>query len=256
MILDENNEVLAVGRLHKIDQKNAQIRYMAVSPEAQGQGLGKQMIVELELAAVKMGVTTISLNAREVALSFYLKLGYADHGFSHLLYDDIKHFLMTKLLVAPADHIESLSNELQQTWHQTIPMSKAMNMEINYYDQQQLITSCDFAFNKNLHNTMFAGSIYTHATLTGWGWVYLLLKQADVEGDIVLADGKIRYHAPIKGPAYALITSENVQGDVSPLIKTESSEAKKTRLKISVKVFCGDQVVASFDGLYFVVPKG
>lgn len=255
MIIDENKQTLAVGRLHKTDQHHAQIRYMAVSPDAQGQGLGKKMIIELELAAEKIGVTKISLNAREVALSFYLRLGYIEHGFSHLLYDEIKHFSMTKLLTPPTEHLNLLTQELQQTWHQTIPMSKAMNMEISYYDKQQLITSCDFAFNKNLHNTMFAGSIYTHATLTGWGWVYLQLKHANIKGDIVLADGRIRYHAPAKGPATAQINMGAVVGDINPLQKTDNTIPEKARFKLSVQVVCGDEVVASFEGLYFVIPK-
>lgn len=255
MIIDENKQVLAVGRLHKTDQHNAQIRYMAVSPKAQGKGLGKQVLKELELIAAQIGVKKISLNARDVAVSFYLSLGYSEQGFSHLLYDEIKHYLMTKPLILSTSHQKLLASELQQTWHQTIPMTKAMNMEVNYYDQQQLITSCDFAFNKNLHNTMFAGSIYTHATLTGWGWVYLKLQQANLQGDIVLADGKIRYHAPVKGPAYAMVTQGDVSGDISPLTNKVKSDTKKARLKITVKVMCGDDIVASFEGLYFVIPK-
>jgi thioesterase domain-containing protein len=85
--------------------------------------------------------------------------------------------------------------------------------------------------------------------------VYLLLKQADIAGNIVLADGKIRYHAPVKGPATARINMDSVVGDISPLIKTDNELPKKARFNLSVQVLCGDEVVASFEGLYFVIPK-
>ena len=65
MIINELGEVLAVGRLDKIDEFQGKIRYMAVSEKAQGQGLGKQIITALEQKASELGIKEITLNARE-----------------------------------------------------------------------------------------------------------------------------------------------------------------------------------------------
>ena len=157
---------------------------------------------------------------------------------------------MKKELTESDSHLNTLSTDLQNVWHNTIPLSKAMNITIGYYDRQKLVTSCDLAFNKNLHNTMFAGSVYTLATLTGWGWVYLLIQQEKIAGDIVLADANIRYHAPIEGIAFAETEYSLNSGDCEKLRLNE-----KAKFTIEVIVKNGDKVAATFKGLYFVIPK-
>lgn len=247
MIKNEHGEVIAVGRLHKTSQSQAKIRYMAVADSCQGKGLGKLIINALEQEAIKQGVNEIELNAREVALTFYLKLGYQQIEKSHVLYDEIQHFRMLKNLLP---QLPGLAEELTETWHNTIPMSKAMNIEVCYFDNQQLFTSCDLAFNKNLHNTMFAGSIYTLATLTGWGWVYLLLQQVNLKGSIVLAHGEIKYLAPVAGCGVGYTDSDLVTGDLGSMQITG-----KARLSIEVQIRCGDKVAAQFLGQYVVIAE-
>lgn len=252
-IIAENGELLAIGRLHFADQHVAQVRYVAVNPNHQGKGLGKVLMHELQQVAQLYGATTIELNARENALAFYQSLGYENLGQSHVLYDEIVHYKMCKPITLVGN---SLSATLEQTWHQTIPLSKAMNIRIAHFNQQQLITSCDAAFNKNLHNTMFAGSIYTLATLTGWGWVYCQIAQANLNADIVLADANIRYHQPVAGNAQgytdtslaALVVKE--QGQTLEQLMADRGKAKFT---IEVQIKCGDKVAATFSGLYFAV---
>lgn len=247
-IFDEQGSIVAVARLHFSSPTLGQIRYMAVADNCQGKGLGQQLVNTLEQFAISLGVNTISLKARENAVVFYEKLGYKNIGFSHLLFERIKHFNFEKKLNVNHAHLAHLSTALQNTWHSTIPMSKAMNMSIGYYDQQNLVTTCDEIFNKNIHNTMFAGSIYTLATLTGWGWVHLLLQQKNLQGNIVLADANIRYHAPIEGVAFAETGTTLCEGSVDELVLKN-----KVKLQVEVKVCCGEKIAATFKGLYFVL---
>ena len=248
MVVDEQGDVLAVGRLHKADQHSSQIRYMAVAEKAQGMGLGKQVLNALVDVAKQQGVTEIQLNAREQALTFYEKLGFENLGKGHLLYGEIQHYSM-RISLTPASKFPELTRDLQSTWHSTIPLSKAMNIEIASFDETQLTTSADLLFNKNLHNTMFAGSIYTLATLTGWGWVHLALAREGLAGDIVLADGHIRYHKPVEGVGTAMVLAENVKDNLAVLEK-----GKKPRFTIEVSVLNGEEVAATFTGLYVVIP--
>jgi thioesterase domain-containing protein len=256
ILVDQQNNVLAVGRLHKSQQHHAQIRYMAVADDQQRLGLGKQLINALEQTAIKQGITEISLNAREQAIEFYQKQGYQKLAFSHQLYGKIDHYLMSKTLSSNTDHQIKLAEQLQQTWHQTIPLSKAMNIELCYYNGQYLITSCAQAFNKNLHNTMFAGSIYSLATLTGWGWVYMQLEHMNekmlikIHSDTVLADGKIRYLSPITGFAHAKTSIDLNSSNIEVL-----AAGKKARFDVKVEVFNGDKLAAVFTGRYVVIPK-
>lgn len=125
-----------------------------------------------------------------------------------------------------------------------------MNINICAYDTQSLLTTCDPQFNKNLHNTMFAGSIYTLATLTGWGWVYLQLEQAGEKGDIVLADANIRYLAPIAGVAYGKVSANEVIGETNQL-----QQKARAKFNIKVEILTGDKVAAEFKGKYVVIGR-
>jgi thioesterase domain-containing protein len=255
MVIDDHNNVLAVGRLDKATKTRGEVRFMAVADSVQGQGLGKDIMSALEQKAAQLGMHEICLNARETALSFYQRLGYENNGYSHTLFDEIKHYRMTKKLTPLIKHKERQASSLQEIWHDTIPLSKAMGLQISYYDSEKLITLCDADFNKNLHHTMFAGSIYTLATLTGWGWVYLALKEqqkkhAQWEGDIVLADANIRYHSPINGLAYGQVAKEDVSGQFDSLL-----QGKKARINLVAHVYCGENIAATFKGSYFIIPK-
>ncbi len=252
LIINEKGKVLAVGRLEQYSPEQGQIRYMAVDEKAQGQGLGLQIITELELQACKLGMTEIVLNAREDALGFYLKLNYQQQSISHVLFNEVTHYSMTKKLKPHPDHQQIAAQSLVNIWHKTIPMSKAMGLQISYYDAKQLITHCDATFNKNLHNTMFAGSIYTLATLTGWGWVYLALAehQNNLQGDIVLAEANIRYHTPIQGLVYGQVVESDVSGAFNNLLR-----GKNARIKLTAHIYCGENIAATFSGSYFVLPK-
>lgn len=248
MIIDEQGNVLAVGRLH-IDQNwCGHIRYMATASDAQGNGYGKAVIDALEAEASQRGVKKICLNARELAVAFYEKLGYQVTGSAHVLYDEIQHFSMEKSLGEAKESHSELLKQLQSTWHQTIPMSLAMGMSADYFDGQQFVTHCDVSFNKNLHNTMFAGSIYTLATLTGWGWVYLSLQTANIDADIVLAKADIKYLAPIPDVACAKVDVNKIQGDVAQL-----SQSNKARFTLSINLFSGDKIAATFNGAYVAI---
>ncbi len=255
MVIDEQGDILAIGRLEKADKHQGRIRFMAVSETAQGQGLGKQIIDELELKASQLGMKEITLNAREHAIGFYQKLGYQTTEFSHTLFDEIKHYTMIKKLGHHSSHQKEAAQELQDIWHDTIPLSKAMALQISYYDGEKLMTHCDAEFNQNLHHTMFAGSIYTLATLTGWGWVYLALqkKRQDEEtlnGDIVLAEANIKYHAPIKGLAYGQVVQDNASGEFDNLLK-----GKNIRINLVAHIYCGENIAATFTASYVVLPK-
>ncbi|WP_345336142.1 YiiD C-terminal domain-containing protein [Ferrimonas pelagia] len=138
--------------------------------------------------------------------------------------------------------MNSRLQRLTRLWHDTIPLSKFMAIEAVSFEQGVLITRADRAANQNLHGTMFAGSIYSHATLTGWGRVWLALEAAGLKGDIVLADGHIRYHKPVNGVPEC--RSEPVEIDLSPLTRGRNA-------RVSIKVSLDGN--AEFEGQFVVL---
>ena len=98
-IFDKHKHVIAIGRLHFIDAQLCQIRYMAVDEDYQRQGLGSRILQTLEAAAQQKQCIAIQLHARESAAPFYRRHDYKTLDKSHLLYNEIQHYLMKKELL-------------------------------------------------------------------------------------------------------------------------------------------------------------
>ncbi|MDH5764602.1 MAG: GNAT family N-acetyltransferase [Gammaproteobacteria bacterium] len=96
-----DNKTIAVARLQFIDNTTAQIRYMAVTREFEGQGIGRSMIDHMEAYALKNNINKIMLHARENAIGFYHKMGYTIEEKSYLLFNSIQHYKMTKNITPP-----------------------------------------------------------------------------------------------------------------------------------------------------------
>ncbi|MGH8093439.1 MAG: GNAT family N-acetyltransferase [Chthoniobacterales bacterium] len=96
MIVGADRQVLAVGRLHLNSPSEAQVRFMAVAPEARGRGLGGEILRELERRARAAGASSIVLNAREDAQRFYQKHGFVVTGPAPTIFSAVKHVRMRK----------------------------------------------------------------------------------------------------------------------------------------------------------------
>jgi predicted GNAT family N-acyltransferase len=92
-----SGELVAVGRLHFRDAETAQIRYVATAERYRGLGIGRAIVERLEQLARDRGATVVILNARESAVPFYERLGYAVCGDGPTLYGVIGHNRMIKM---------------------------------------------------------------------------------------------------------------------------------------------------------------
>lgn len=96
--IEINSEVIACGRLQENDGKVGQVRFMAVTRNHRGKGLGEKILKQLEIVAKEKQLVKIELQARENAVKFYEKNGYTIVQSSFLLWGQIQHYLMQKFL--------------------------------------------------------------------------------------------------------------------------------------------------------------
>lgn len=99
IIAKHDDHVVGIGRLQFNSATEAQIRYMAIEPEYEKQGIGKSIVGALEEHARINNCTTVILDAREPAIGFYEKLGYLKKEKTYLLFNSIQHYKMTKNIV-------------------------------------------------------------------------------------------------------------------------------------------------------------
>src|SRR6185437_9306954 len=94
---------------------------------------------------------------------------------------------------------QDLARELQDVLHHEIPLSQAIGLVVRDYDGERLSLYAPLAPNVNHKATAFAGSLTAVATLTGWGATWLLLRERDMGGVIVIQESTTRYLLPVGG---------------------------------------------------------
>lgn len=75
IVYSENKIPVGAGRVHFNSKTEAQIRFMAVDPHYQNNGIGSTILADLERRVKISGAKYIVLNSRETALDFYKKMG-------------------------------------------------------------------------------------------------------------------------------------------------------------------------------------
>ncbi|WP_026317940.1 bifunctional GNAT family N-acetyltransferase/hotdog fold thioesterase [Algicola sagamiensis] len=251
MIRDNIGQVVAIGRLHHNSIEEGQLCFMAVSRNSRYQGVGTLLIRRLEEIAKEQSVQHLVINARDSSIPFYKRFGYEEIGEAPTLFGQLKHQQMRKTLTETARirFQPKWCTELENAWYETIPLSKAMGIRVKQYTGDEFQTCAAFPPNINLHGSMFAGSIYSLATLTGWGMIHLQLRALDLGGEIVLVDANIRYKQPIQ-------SKPNARVQWSPDLQNQLEKLKgkqKTLLKLQVQILDEEKVCAQFVGTYAVI---
>ncbi|MGJ8681575.1 YiiD C-terminal domain-containing protein [Paraglaciecola sp.] len=251
MIRDSLGYVVAVGRVHMNSAEEAQVRHIAVAKDYQGKGLAKMLLASLESVARSEGAVRMVTNSTELSIPFFKSTGFeCDSATPNELDKQHRQQMVKKLLDPNTITLHpKWCKLLQQTWRDTIPISEQMGIKLFQYTGRTLETKASLNKNINLHGTMFAGSIFSLATLTGWGMIFLQLKEKGLEGEIVLGDGNIHYHKPITMQPKAVCNLESLNGKFEPLTK-----GKKCSFNLSVAILDGDNPVAEFTGIFWVLP--
>ena len=93
----EANRLIAILLLQPLTVETIKMRQVAVCPECQKCGIGSQLVEFAEQFARTNGYKQIVAHARETALTFYRKLGYAVAG-ETFLETTIPHRLVSREL--------------------------------------------------------------------------------------------------------------------------------------------------------------
>jgi thioesterase domain-containing protein len=252
MMRNPDGDVIAVGRVHMNSVEEAQVRHVAVEKTYQGKGLAKMLVASLESVARAEGAVRIVTNSTLASIALFTSLGFIAQTGAPKELGEQQRQQMVKKLTDPSSIMlhPKWCKLLQSTWHDTIPISEQMGIKLHQYTGRTLETRASLNKNINLHGTMFAGSIFSLATLTGWGMIFLQLKEKGLDGEIVLGDGNIHYHKPITMQPRALCNIESLSGKFELLNKN-----KKCHIKLNVAILDGDNAVAEFSGVFWVLPN-
>jgi thioesterase domain-containing protein len=145
--------------------------------------------------------------------------------------------------------------ELQATLEREIPMCAQMGIRVHDGGTNGLVMRLPLDRNRNHQQTAFAGSLNALCTIAGWGSVYLLLREIDRGGSIVIRRSTIKYQEPvISSEIYARclpVTPEARQYFLEML-----DDKGQAKLDLTVEVAGADGPAVSFNGSYVVLPNG
>jgi thioesterase domain-containing protein len=145
----------------------------------------------------------------------------------------------------------ALCNELTMTWHREIPIVAAMGMAVERYDGVSLTVRAPLQPNRNVHGTTFAGSLYSACVLTGWGAIWLALRERGRMGVIYAADSSIQYRKGVFGD---FVCSCALDG-VGLAALDQLAAAGRSSLELSCTIESGAKLAVDFTGRYVVHAK-
>lgn len=147
------------------------------------------------------------------------------------------------------DSVTGLGRALQETLDHEIPLARAIGLAVARYDVAGLALRAPLAPNTNHKSTAFAGSLNAVATLAGWGFVWLVLRERGLRGTVVIHESAIQYRLPVRDDFVALCRApqpEQLDAFVAALRRRG-----KARLALAVEIRDGDERTAvAFTGSY------
>ena len=140
---------------------------------------------------------------------------------------------------------EEQATHLQQIIYDTIPLSRAMMLNISHVDSNTIkITAPVATANSNIHNTAFAGSIYSVCALSAWALLHNRLMQEGIQAEVVLAQADIRYLLPIKEN---IIASCLMEEDDYQSFNDRLQNKSRASISVTVRAQEEDEIQATLD---------
>lgn len=149
--------------------------------------------------------------------------------------------------------MQSAIQELQSVLLRTIPLTQHIELRVISYEAGLLVLKAPLAPNINHQQTAFAGSLNAVVTLAGWGQVWLILKELNLPGDIVIQDSSCNYLRPVSNDFVAAC----YKPEQEQIARFTTGLKKKgiARLELSANIYANDTVAVAFKGRYVISTK-
>ncbi|MGM0589481.1 MAG: thioesterase domain-containing protein [Bacteroidota bacterium] len=149
----------------------------------------------------------------------------------------------------------SLLDQLQLRFTEEIPITQHMGIAVDSYDGDQLRLTMPLQPNLNHKLTAFGGSINALTTLAGWGLVWLILKENDIEGHhIVIQDGHTQYYEPVVSETIYAVAPKPSERRIEALVQMYARK-RKARLKLYSFIYQDGEPVVQFNGRFVTMER-
>lgn len=138
--------------------------------------------------------------------------------------------------------------QFERYLHDSIPMAKAMGLRVKYASPDRVLVECPLAPNLNPHGTAFGGSIVAAATLAGWIWIHVYMRERKLTPKLVISESNMQYLQPISGDFSAELRAPT-DAEIKTFTQTFDRRGS-ARIDLKVSVLCDGEEVGLFKGTY------
>jgi len=144
-----------------------------------------------------------------------------------------------------------LVDKLQEKLHNEIPLTKVMGINIEKYDEKELITTAPLNININDKGTAFGGSLSTMTIISSWSLCWLISQELGFDSkNIVVIKNENKYSKPVTRDiiCHTLKPSES---EIA-LLKKKLETKKSASIKITSQIIEDDETCVEFTGFYVI----
>lgn len=130
---------------------------------------------------------------------------------------------------------ESMSARgLEAFLHEKIPLTRAMGLRVAESSARRLVLEAPLDRNVNHLGTAFGGSLHTLPTLACYAGLWTLLREAGIDGHVVVKHSEAFYRQPVTGTLRAIC--ERPPAAAAEQFIRELQRHKKARMELTAVV--------------------
>lgn len=140
------------------------------------------------------------------------------------------------------------ARELEQFFHEQIPLARAMAVRVARAEGDTVVLSAPLAANENHHGTLFGGSASALAILAAWGWIHLRLDEEGLDPDLVIQHSRMEFLTPGVGEIRARCRGTDERG-WRRFLRTYR-RFDRARLELEAELMADCETVARLQGAF------
>lgn len=145
-------------------------------------------------------------------------------------------------------------DELQKVLYSEIPLTKSIGIEVIDYGDHGLSLRAPLENNTNHKCTAFGGSLYSVSVLSGWGLIYLLLREHGLSGHIVIQESRTRFLKPVATDIITNCAFDSTE-QYEKLLRTYKRKGI-ARIRLESHIVCHSETCVIFEGSYVIHSRG
>lgn len=143
------------------------------------------------------------------------------------------------------DHERRL-RETERFLHEQIPLTRAMQVSVESFDDRQLILNAPLAANHNHLGTAFGGSLAALVMLAGYSLLWLEL--GDRDAHIVISESTLKFRRPVRGTIRAICARP--EANALAAFQANFATRGKARIDLRVTIEQEGEIAVEFEGTY------